>query len=141
MLEIYNQDIFKIANSSNEAICITTNGLCKSNGDAVMGKGIAKTANDYFHLSTRLGEYLRTYGNRAFDMGLFSFNNNEPYHVLTFPTKHHWKYPSDINLIKTSAEQIVQICDKRGITKCYLPPVGCANGKLDYETVVKPVLK
>lgn len=141
MLEISNQDIFQIASGSNEAICITTNGITKSNGDAVMGKGIALTANNYFHISKKLGEYLIKYGNRAFDMGFFAAFNQAPHHVLTFPTKHDWRYNSDINLIKTSAEQIVRICDARSITKCYLPPVGCANGHLDYEKTVKPVLE
>jgi hypothetical protein len=140
MLEIYNKDIFKIASGTNEAICITTNGMIKNNGNAVMGKGIALTADNYFHISKKLGEYLNKYGNRAFDMGFYSAFSQEPHHVLTFPTKHDWRYNSDINLIKTSAEQIVRICDARNITKCYLPPVGCANGHLDYEKTVKPVL-
>jgi hypothetical protein len=140
MLEIENQDIFQIASGLNEAICVTTNGIRKKDGKAVMGKGIAKTADDYFNISPKLGEYLEKYGNRAFDMGLFAAFKQEPHHVLTFPTKHDWRNDSDIELIKTSAEQIMRICDARNITKCYLPPVGCANGHLDYEKTVKPVL-
>lgn len=141
MLEIENEDIFKIAKGQNEAICITTNGMIKTNKHAVMGKGIAKTADNLFHISQKLGEYLERYGNRAFDMGFFAANNQEPHHVLTFPTKHDWRNDSDIKLIEESAKQIVRICDARNITKCYLPPVGCANGHLDYEKQVKPVLE
>lgn len=140
MLEIHNQDIFKIAHGHDEAICITTNGICKKDGSAVMGKGIAKTADDYFHISGKLGEYLTKYGNRAFDMGFYSAFGQDEHHVLTFPTKMDWRNDSNINLIVTSAEQIIRICDARGINKCYLPPVGCANGHLNYEALVQPVL-
>ncbi len=135
MLETKNIDIFSIANGPNTAICITTNGMIKKDGRAVMGKGIAKVADNYFNISGLLGIYLSKYGNRAFDMGLYSFNGCNPYHVLTFPTKHDWRNDSDINLIKTSAEQIDRICKARGIDKCFLPPVGCANGHLNYDDV------
>lgn len=141
MIEIKNKDIFRMASGQNEAICITTNGITKNDGSAVMGRGIAKTADDLFHISPKLGEYLTKYGNRAFDMGLFSVDNIQPYHILTFPTKRNWRDDSDINLIKTSIEQIIRICDARNINKCYLPPVGCANGHLNYEVTVKPLLE
>lgn len=143
MLEILNNDfsyIFRIAHGPNEAICITTNGIIKKNGSAVMGKGIAKTADDYFHISPKLGEYLSKYGNRAFDIGFFAAFGQEPHHVLTFPTKHDWKNDSDINLIRTSAEQIVRICNARNINVCYLPEPGCTNGHLNYEQQVRPIL-
>ena len=45
-----------------EAMCVTTNGIVKADGHAVMGAGIAKQANDYFHLSEKLGGYLKQYG-------------------------------------------------------------------------------
>lgn len=133
--------IFRVANGPNEAICITTNGMIKTNGHAVMGKGIAKAADDYFKISSKLGEYLKKYGNRAFDMGFFSAYGQVPHHVLTFPTKHDWRNDSDINLIRTSAEQIVRICNARNINFCYLPEPGCTNGHLNYETQVKPILE
>ena len=141
MKEIFDKDIFMIASGQSEAICITTNGMCKKDGTAVMGKGIAKDANELYGISEKLGVYLTKYGNRAFDMGLYSAYGQVEHHVLTFPTKHDWRDNSDIFLIKKSAEEIVRICDARGINKIYLPPVGCTNGKLDYNTVVKPAIK
>ena len=141
MREIFNVNIFTIAHGRDNAICITTNGKIKKDGKAVMGRGIAKTANDYFSISDKLAKYLGLYGNRVFDMGLYRFNGCDPYHVITFPTKHDWRDDSDIELIKTSAEQLKVLCDKRGITTCYLPPVGCANGHLDYEKQVKPIIE
>ena len=140
MLEVSNVNIFKIASGSSEAICITTNGVCKDNGDAVMGKGIAKTADEMFHLSKNLGYLLRTQGSRVYHMGKFSVLGCEPYNVFTFPTKHHWRDSSDIKLIERSAKELKVLCDVYGITKCYLPPVGCGCGGLTYDSDVRPIL-
>ena len=141
MREMFGVNMFAIASGADDAVCVTTNGKIKKDGKAVMGKGIAKTADEYFSISGKLAKYLELYGNRVFDMGLYRFSGCEPYHVITFPTKHDWRDDSDIELIKTSAEQLKALCDKRGIKTCYLPPVGCSNGHLDYERQVKPVIE
>lgn len=121
------------------AIVITTNGIIRKNGRAVMGAGIAKATRDrYTDIDLKLGKYLSKYGNRAFYMGKY-----DDQIVLTFPTKHDWKDKSDIELIKTSAEQIVAICDKWHIEKVYLPRPGCSNGGLKWEdvkSVIEPIL-
>lgn len=137
MLELRgNYDIFALP-QNGEAMCVTTNGIVKADGHAVMGAGIAKQADEKFHLSARLGQYLKQYGNRAFNMGKFS-DGQRCFTVFTLPTKHDWKENSDITLICKSCEQLVEMCDKFGITKCYLTPPGCACGKLNYEQLVKP---
>lgn len=140
MKEIVNKNFFLLASGEKEAICISTNGVCKKDGSAVMGKGTAKMANELYHISDKLGQYLRMYGNRAFDLGLYSGYGEKDHHVLTFPTKYKWWDDSNIKLIKKSAEEISKICDARNINKCFLPPVGCINGNLDYEGIVKPVI-
>lgn len=132
-----NGNIFELP-QNNEAVCVTTNGIVKTNGQAVMGAGIAKQADQLFHLSNLLGKYLKQYGNRAFNLGRFQRPNGNVFTVFSFPTKHDWKEDSDITLICKSAEQLMQMCDKFGITKCFLPPVGCGCGRLNYETTVKP---
>lgn len=138
MLELIgNYNIFDLP-QNNEAVCVTTNGVIKTNGEAVMGAGIAKEANQLFHLSNLLGKYLEQYGNRAFNLGRFQRPNGNVFTIFSFPTKQNWKDNSDITLICKSAEQLVEMCDKFGITKCYLPPVGCGCGGLNYENIVKP---
>ena len=141
MLELKgNYDIFNLP-QEGEAMCVTTNGIVKSNGHAVMGAGIAKTANEKFHLSEKLGSYLTKYGNRAFNLGKYKrLSNNATFMVLSFPTKHNWRDDSDINLIMKSCEELMRICDKWNITKCYITPPGCACGRLDYESAVKPCI-
>ena len=128
-----NTDIFLLPKTT-EAVCITTNGIVDKNNNAVMGKGIALQAKNIFHCESKLGEYLNTFGNRCFNLGQYK-RDNEIFTLFSFPTKHHWKNPSDITLICKSAEQIVQMCDKFNITKCYLPPVGCGCGGLTWNNV------
>lgn len=141
MLELRGKyDIFNLP-QNGEAMCVTTNGIVKADGHAVMGAGIAKQANQYFHLSERLGKYLTQYGNRAFNLGKYNrntLNNPAQFTVFSLPTKHHWKDDSDITLICKSCEQLVELCNKFGITKCYLTPPGCGCGNLNYQTTVRP---
>jgi hypothetical protein len=135
-----NYNIFELP-QNGEAICITTNGIVKADGNAVMGAGVALQANKMLKLSGKLGSYITQYGNRAFNLGKYQrnyFSNQATFTVFSLPTKHHWKEDSDITLICKSCEQLVEMCNKFCITRCYLPPPGCGHGNLNYETTVKP---
>ena len=137
-------NIFELP-QNGEAVCVTTNGIVKPNGEAVMGAGIALEANRLYKLAPKLGKYINQYGNRAFNLGRYprftmeiSYDGPIVFTIFSFPTKHHFKEDSDITLICKSAEQLVKMCDKFGITKCYLTPPGCGCGNLNYETTVRP---
>lgn len=129
-----------ISKTGSEAVCVTTNGNIKKNGLAVMGRGIALEANKRFNLTSKLAKYLNLYGNRLFDMGIYQ-NQISYFHIITFPTKYNWTENSNLELIEKSCQQLVELCNKRNISICYLTPVGCANGHLDYQTQVKPILE
>ena len=67
-----------------DAICITTNGIVKSNGDAVMGAGIAlQAAQIYPQLPKKLGSLLKEHGNHV---AVLMELENEPA-IIAFPTK------------------------------------------------------
>ncbi len=52
------------------SICITTNRVVKSNGEAVMGRGVAQQATELIPgIAKDLGSYIRNHGNRAGDAG------------------------------------------------------------------------
>lgn len=135
-----NVDIFRMPNSINSAVCVTTNGMVKRDGHAVMGAGIAKQADKMFNLSTDLGEKLRKNGNHVFYMGTITAYAKF-YSLFTFPTKHDWRNNSDLLLIAQSAKELVAYCNRLNIHTCYLPPVGCGLGGLDWNTQVQPVLE
>ena len=134
MQELFgNYNIFDMA-TEGEAVCVTTNGMIKKDGHAVMGAGIAKEANQRFALSKKLAGYLKKYGNRAFNMGCYE-EGTRKFNILTLPTKNDWRDNSDIELICISCQQLVEMCNKFGFTKVYLPRPGCTNGKLDWSLV------
>lgn len=133
-----NYDLFNLP-QNNEAICIPTNGSNRKNGCSIMNNNIAQQADYKFNLSARLGQYVNTYGNRAFNMGKFT-DGQRYFTVFTLPTKHHWKEENDITLICKSCEQLVEMCNKFNITKCYLTSQSLSNGELHWENIVKPWL-
>jgi hypothetical protein len=114
-------------------IAITTNGVIKDNGDLVMGAGVALEAKvRYPELPTILGKYVFEYGNQPYICKKFK--------LISFPTKHHFKNPSDIDLILQSARILTKMLDRIDIQKVYMPKPGCGNGGLQW-IYVKPLLE
>lgn len=135
-------DIFALPVDEKDAVCITTNGVIRKDGRAVMGRGIARIADIKFNLAPALADGLRKYGNHAFYMGaLRDAQTGRVMSVITFPTKHDWKNKSDLDLIQQSARELIGLCNQYGIQRCYLPCPGCANGGLDWETQVRPLIE
>lgn len=138
MIERYHKDLTIIPPSA-DAVCVTTNGMTKNNGDAVMGAGIARSfAEKYPSLPKILGEKLRTEGNHVHDITTIT-NTYKEQHIVSFPTKHHWKNDSDIALIKQSAKELKALADKNNWTCIYLPRPGFGCGRLSWLDV-KPVI-
>lgn len=119
-------------------LCITTNGTIKKNGECVMGAGIAKEAAQLFpYIPEELGHNISRYGNTVHYL-----RNN----MLSFPVKHNWWETADIELIKESCKTLMEALDtlaiERDVEECtaLLVRPGCGNGKLDWETQVKPAI-
>ena len=125
-----------ITNDGSESVCITTNGVLKNNGQAVMGKGIAKEANDRYCCAEQLGRLLSQYGNHSYALK----QTAEGFWLFSFPTKYDWRDASDIKLICQSAKELVALCNHMNIKRCYLPKPGCANGRLNWESQVYPAI-
>lgn len=135
-------DIFMAPAGPNEAVCVTTNGIIRKDGRAVMGRGIALEADKRFSLAVDLAGLLKLTGNHVYDMGVRTDRKTgRQMRVITFPTKHHWKDMSDLRLIRTSAEELKTVAGALGLNKVYLTKPGCANGGLDWESQVRPVLE
>ena len=143
-LHLTDSSIFSLPKEAQTAICITTNGIVKKNGEAVMGAGIAKGAvNTYDGIAKDLGNNLSKYGNHVFYLGSYETDYYGTHNVFSFPTKHHWRDASDINLIKRSAQELADLCDNMNITTCYLPRPGCSNGHLNWvnvKEILAPIL-
>ena len=119
-------------------VCITTNGYVKVNGAAVMGRGVAKQAQERFPgIEFSLGQKLRAEGNHIY---LILVQNQKI--IITFPVKHHWREKADLSLIKASTDQLLALATfwvEEG-TSFVLPRPGCGNGGLSWEQV-RPIVE
>lgn len=133
-------DIFKVR---ADAICVTTNGVTRSDGRAVMGAGVARIAADrYPGIDKVLGLQIIAGGNHArvlHEGGVdpWSFESRA---IVSLPTKSHWLDPSPVELVMRSAGELVELADERGWESVITPRPGCGLGGLDWEEL-KPALE
>lgn len=121
-----------------EVHAITTNGVVKSNGACVMGRGCAKEARDHFYnLDVELGNLIREHGNRCFRI-IRRDSLTAPITILTFPVKNRFDQPADLDLIATSCEQAMAMADKFEWHTVVIPRPGSGAGGLDYFNDVRP---
>jgi len=110
---------------------VTTNGILNSQGCLVMGAGVALAAkNKYPWLPKILGDYVKQNGNIPY--------LNIEQGIATVPTKHHWKNPSDIDLIVSSIKLLnamIETVDAEKKLKIVSTQFGCGNGKLNWQNV------
>lgn len=60
--------------------------------------------------------------------------------VLSFPTKEHWRDPSQLSYIQAGLEKFVESYQERGITEIAFPRLGCGHGGLDWGEV-RPLME
>jgi hypothetical protein len=137
MREIYG-NIWEI---ECDAICITTNGVVKRDGTAVMGAGIARQAREKFpKLDVLLGAMLKLNGNKV-NLMLDKVENRPA--LIGFPTKNDWRENSSLQLIERSSRELVELVNSKGWKYILLPRPGCGNGNLDWREVrrvIGPIL-
>lgn len=118
-----------------DAICFTSNGIVKSNGELTMGAGCAKAFRDRFpNIARAAGVHVKTFGNVPAVVGVDKSNGSNRC-IVNFPTKNHWKAPADMDLIRQSAKKLVAIADRAGWKKVYLNFPGVGLGQLPKELV------
>lgn len=106
--------------------CVTTNGVLNKNQELVMGAGVALRAKIlYPNLPKILGELVLKHGNHVHLI--------ENIKIASFPTKHDWKDPSDLQLIEQSCQELVEKED--GWDYIVLPRVGAGMGRLAWSDV------
>lgn len=115
-------------------VLVTTNGTVKKNGEAVMGRGCAFEAKRKFPAAAAyLGDHIRRFGNRVSDLG--AMLGLGALSLWTFPVKHNWYEPADLELIQTSAQTLRKYAEETPEFTWILPRPGCGNGRLTWEQV------
>ena len=125
-MNLIEGNIFDIAeNDKYDALCITTNGIVKANGEAVMGAGIAKEAKQRYNgIDIRLGKKINENGNHVYQLGVHQSKDlfkEFKVAIISFPTKNNWKDNSNLKLIEQSAKELVQLITDKGYKKILVP--------------------
>ncbi len=60
--------------------------------------------------------------------------------IINFPTKRHWRNPSQLDDVTEGLRDLVWIVREHGIQSIAVPPLGCGNGGLDWAQV-EPLIR
>jgi hypothetical protein len=146
-----------------DAICISTNGYTRADGQNVMGRGLAAQAAKLFpKLPKLLGSAIQKAGNNVhcFDLCRADF----PFNLLAFPVKPAkdafngqnivahmagrylvgenipgWACKAQLSIIKRSCKQLLTLVEGKKWETIVIPRVGCGAGELTWPTV-RPIL-
>ncbi|WP_318617084.1 macro domain-containing protein [Sporosarcina sp. YIM B06819] len=107
----------------------------------VMGKGIALQFKQAFP------DVFKTYAKDC-KQGLVEVGSmhvvavdglTNPKYVINFPTKKHWRDPSQIDYIESGLMDLVKVVKELGIQSIAIPPLGCGNGGLEWSVVLPKI--
>lgn len=121
-----------ILNSSADALVNTVNTV------GVMGKGIALQFKRQFPNNFKV--YKAACDNKQLKIGELLVVEDESLVtgkkiIINFPTKNHWRHPSDYEFIEKGLEALVEVIQEKEIETVAIPPLGSGNGGLDWNRV------
>ena len=125
---IINGNIF---NTESQTIVNTVNCV------GVMGKGIALVFKlRYPVMFEQYQEYCKQKLIAVGKLWIYKGETSDPW-VLNFPTKTHWKLPSEYKYIEEGLQKFVDTYKAKGITSIAFPLLGANNGGLDKDKVME----
>lgn len=128
MITIIKGNIF---NTKAQTIVNTVNCV------GVMGKGIALVFK--LRYPKLFEQYQKYCSQHLIDIGklwIYKGDQKDPW-VLNFPTKTHWKLPSEYTYIEKGLQKFVDTYKDKGITSIAFPLLGANNGGLDKDKVLE----
>jgi O-acetyl-ADP-ribose deacetylase (regulator of RNase III) len=105
----------------------------------VMGRGIALSFKKRYPDMFR--QYKAHCETGALTIGKLWLYRTPDKWILNFPTKKHWRQPSKPEYIRAGLEKLVRTYTAQGITSIAFPQLGTGNGRLDWKTVVRPMMQ
>lgn len=110
----------------------------------VMGKGIALMFKEAFPENFR--EYAAACKGDQVRIGSIFVTElprrltGGPRWILNFPTKEHWRGATRIEWIQEGLRDLRRVIEEKGIRSVAIPPLGCGQGGLRWETV-RPLIR
>jgi O-acetyl-ADP-ribose deacetylase (regulator of RNase III) len=105
----------------------------------VMGKGIAKEFKQIY--PEIFAEYQELCERGEFTIGTLWLYQTSHKWILNFPTKEHWRQPSQVEYVEAGLQKFVSSYATRGIHSIAFPALGCGNGELDFDSQVRPLME
>ncbi len=103
----------------------------------VMGKGIALMFKEAF--PENFHAYHQACLQKEVRVGRMFVTENHalsgPRWLINFPTKQHWRQPSQLAWIVEGLDDLRRVIEEKQIRSVALPPLGCGNGGLDWNEV------
>lgn len=121
-----------ILDSTAQALVNTVNTV------GVMGKGIALQFKKQFPTNYKI--YKEACENKELKIGDLLVTEEESLLsgkklIINFPTKTHWRYPSEYEYIEKGLAALVDVIQEKKIESIAIPPLGSGNGGLDWTKV------
>ena len=128
MVKVVSGDIFS---GNYQAITNTVNCV------GVMGNGIALEFKTRY--PDMFNKYVLLCKENKIQVGqvwLWYRLADTPEFIVNFPTKKHWRNPSELEWIESGLDNLRTQVVKYSITTLALPALGCANGGLKFDEVL-----
>ena len=108
----------------------------------VMGKGIALMFKEKFPENYAL--YAAACERGKVQIGKMfvtpSMELDGPRWIINFPTKKHWRNPTQLEWVREGLEDLRRVIEAKRIRSVAIPPLGCGNGGLDWQEV-RPLIE
>ena len=103
----------------------------------VMGKGVALMFKEAFPENFKA--YLAACKAKEVQLGEMFVTKRDgflgPKWIVNFPTKAHWRYPSQMAWIENGLDDLKRFIVSEGVKSIALPPLGAGNGGLEWSDV------
>ena len=107
------------------------------NCEGFMGKGIAYQFKLRYPENNE--EYIRLCRNNQFNIGDILMFEEDNKIIMNFPTKDKWRKKSNYKFIEKGLLSLKKLLEENKIESISIPPLGCGNGGLKWDTVKKMI--
>lgn len=113
------------------------------NTEGVMGAGVALQFKKAFPENFKLYEKASKAGKIKIGKIFITEAGGiiNPRYIVNFPTKRHWRYPSKLSWIQEGLVDLRNFIIQKKIRSIAIPPLGCGNGKLNWNDVNPLIIK